>query len=66
MKTAAVAIRQLLGRVGAWFGVEGAWLVVGAVFLSIWAYQTVSPSAPWAVLGGLCVIAWWALTTRRT
>ena len=65
MKDVAVAIASLLRRIADWFGVEGAWLIAGAVFLSIYAYQTIGHSAPWAVLGGLCVLAWLALTLRR-
>jgi len=62
---AAVAIALLIRRVAGWFGMEGAWLIAGAVFLSIGAYLAIHPAAPWFVIGGLCVAAWLALTLRR-
>ena len=66
MKTVALALRDLIGRVGGWFGVEGAWLIVGAICLSVWSALAIGPAAPWAVVGGLCVAAWLALTMRRS
>lgn len=65
MKRAAVAIGDMLRRIGSAFGIEGAWLAAGTVLLSVGAYLAVSPIAPWFVVGGLCVVAWLALTTRR-
>lgn len=65
MKDAAVALAALLRRIAGWFGVEGAWLVAGAVLLSIGAYLRIDPTAPWFVFGGLAVFAWLALTLRR-
>ena len=65
MRTAAIALRDLLARIAAWFGIEGAFLVLGGVFLSVWAYYAVDNYAPWAIIGGLFVLAWLALTTRR-
>jgi len=65
MRDVAVALRQLLDRIAGWFGVEGAWLIAGAVFLSIGSYLAIHPAAPWFVIGGLCVAAWLALTMRR-
>lgn len=65
MKLAALAIRDLVARIGGWFGIEGGFLVVGAVALSVWAFHVIDPYAPWAVVGILAVIAWLALTLRR-
>ncbi len=65
MRDAAVAIASLLRRIAEWFGVEGAWLIAGAIFLSIGSALAIHPAAPWFVIGGLCVAAWLALTLRR-
>lgn len=64
MKVVALALRDLAARIGGWFGVEGAFLVAGAVLLSVWAYH-LDPNAPWAIVGGLCIAAWLALIVRR-
>ena len=65
MRLAALALRDLIARIGGWFGIEGAFLVVGAICLAIWSYFALAPYAPWAVVGALCVVAWLALTLRR-
>lgn len=65
MKTVALAFRDLVYRIAGWFGVEGAWLLVGAACLSVWSYFAIDHAAPWGVVGSLCVIAWLALTLRR-
>jgi len=65
MRDAAVAIGQLIRRIAGWFGIEGAWLIAGAVFLSVWSYLRIDHTAPWAVLGVLSTVAWFALTLRR-
>jgi len=65
VKIAAQAIRDLLLRIAGWFGVEGAFLLLGASCLSVWAYLVINPAAPWAVVGILAVVAWLALTLRR-
>lgn len=65
MRDAAISIAALLRRIAGWFGVEGGWLIAGAVLLSIGAYLRFDPTAPWFVFGGLCVLAWLALTLRR-
>jgi len=65
VKLAAVALRDLARRIAAWFGTEGAFLLIGAALISVWAYYVIDPYAPYLVIGVLCVVAWLALTLRR-
>ncbi len=66
MKRTAIAIRTLIASIAAAFGVEGAWLVAAAVFLSVGAALLFDPRAPWFVLGFLSLVAFLSLTRRTT
>lgn len=66
MKRSALAIRSLILSIASAFGVEGAWLIAAAIFLSVGCALLIDPRAPWFVLGILSLVAFLSLTRRTT
>ena len=60
MKATAVAMFGLMARIGSAVGLEGAFLLIGTVSLSIGS-AFISPIGPWVVVGIMCILAGIAL-----
>lgn len=61
MKRTAYALSAYLGSV---VGLEGLFLIVGTILLAIGS-SYVSPVGPWLVVGGMCVLAGFALAVPQ-
>lgn len=60
MKKGALAVRLHIARLAAGVGLEGGFLLIGAILLAVGS-SFISPAGPWLVLGGLCVLVGIAL-----
>ena len=60
MKAAAVAVFGLLSQIGSAIGLEGAFLVIGTIALSVGS-AFIHPAGPWLVIGIMCILAGIAL-----
>lgn len=64
MKRAAIALRDLVGKLASAIGLEGSFLGAGTALLAVGSTY-VNPAGPWFVVGGACLLAGIALALPR-